>query len=136
MTVCCGVLRRRGRLGCVRAAWIAACLRARIKLAHAPPVRVEIRSGDILIGEFGLMPHAVSVPADEAPPRWWGEVDHFGTKRRCNVLFRQALTEKQQLGLANARAKKVYGMSLKELRAKTGKDDAFLAVHLRHAALE
>ena len=82
------------------------------------------------------MPHAVSVPQGEPPPAWWRKVDSFGTKQRCNVLFRQALSEKQQRKLAEERAQKVYGMTLKELRAKTGKDNAFLSVHLRHAALE
>ena len=101
-----------------------------------PAQRVVIRSGDILVGEFGLMPHAVSVPRDERPPPWWRQVDTFGTKTRCNVLFRQALTEKQQRRLAEERSRKVYGMSLRELQRKTGKDEAFLSVHLRHAALE
>ena len=104
--------------------------------AVGKPQRVMIRSGDILVGEFGQMPHAVSVPRGEPPPAWWGKVDSFGNKQRCNVLFRQAMTEKQQRKLAEERSQKVYGMSLKELRAKTGKDNAFLSVHLRHAALE
>ena len=99
--------------------------------------RVVIRSGDILVGEFGQMPHAVVVPKeDNAPPPWWHNVDHFGTKKRCNILFRQALTEKQQRQLAEARAKRVYGMPLAKLKEQTGKDEAFLSVHLRHAALE
>jgi alkylated DNA repair dioxygenase AlkB len=99
--------------------------------------RVMIGSGDILVGEFGLMPHAVMVPSqDNPPPPWWKKVDCFGTKRRCNVLFRQALSEKRQRKLADERARKVYGMSLAALREQTGKDDAFLSVHLRHAALE
>ena len=98
--------------------------------------RVLIHSGDVLVGEFGQMPHAVSVPSDERPPSWWSEVDTFGTKVRCNVLFRQALTEKQQLALAHERAQKVYGISLAQLKEQTGKDEAFLAVHLRHAALD
>jgi hypothetical protein len=51
---------------------------------------VAVRSGDVLVGEFGQMPHAVAVPADDnAPPSWWSRCDTFGTKRRCNVLFRQ-----------------------------------------------
>lgn len=105
--------------------------------------RVLIRSGDIIVGEFGLMPHAVRVPpklGDEgeanAPPPWYRRVERFGTKRRCNVLFRQALTEQQQLTLAEERSRKVYGMSLASLRKQTGHDNAFLAVHLRHAAVD
>jgi len=96
--------------------------------------RVIVRSGDILVGEFGQMPHAVCVPRS-APPSWWHSVDAFGSKVRCNVLFRQALTAKQQRDLAGERSRSVYGMSLAELRERTGHDDAFLAVHLRHAAV-
>eukprot|EP00966_Prymnesium_polylepis_P152722 3527718-Prymnesium_polylepis.1 len=65
--------------------------------------RVTICTGDIIVGEFGRMPHAVSVPPS-TPPGWWKAVDSFGNKRRCNVLFRQALTEKQQRSLAEQRA--------------------------------
>lgn len=97
--------------------------------------RIIIRSGDILIGEFGLLPHAVRVPVS-APPSWWRSVDHFGNKMRCNVLFRQALTAEQQVALTEQRARAVYGMSLAELRERTGHDNAYLAVHLRHAAVE
>ena len=89
---------------------------------------------DILVGEFGQMPHAVRVTAQQ-PPAWWETVDTFGVKTRCNVLFRQALTKQQQRALAEERARAVYGMSLAELRRQTGKDDAFLSVHLRHAAM-
>ena len=96
--------------------------------------RFLIDTGDIIVGEFGKMPHAVQVPKSE-PPAWWRSVHTFG-KHRCNVLFRQALTEKKQLSLAEQRAKQVYNMSLAELRRQTGKDNSFLAVHLRHAAVE
>mmetsp|Transcript_59628 Transcript_59628/g.126755 ORF Transcript_59628/g.126755 Transcript_59628/m.126755 type:complete len:471 (-) Transcript_59628:47-1459(-) len=99
--------------------------------------RVVIRSGDIIVGEFGKMPHAVVVPVeDNEPPNWWRRVDSFGTKRRCNVLFREALSKERQLELADGRARKVYGMSLDALKRKTGKDDGYLSVHLRHLALE
>ena len=97
--------------------------------------RVTIRTGDIIVGEFGKMPHAVSVPRS-TPPAWWTTTETFGTKRRCNILFRQALTAQQQRELAEQRARSVYGMSLARLREETGKDDAFLSVHLRHAAVE
>lgn len=53
--------------------------------------KVIIRSGDIIVGEFGQMRHAVYVPPGE-PPGWWATVDSFGNKMRCNVLFRQALS--------------------------------------------
>ena len=99
--------------------------------------RVVIRSGDILVGEFGKMPHAVMVPMEmDEPPDWWKRVDCFGTKRRCNVLFRQALSKERQRELGEERARKVYGMSLSALKKKTGKDDGHLSVHLRHMALE
>ena len=53
--------------------------------------RVVIRSGDILVGKFGKMPHAVIVPTkDNEPPDWWKRVNYFGTKQRCTVLFRGA----------------------------------------------
>jgi hypothetical protein len=55
---------------------------------------------------------------------------------RCNVLFRKALTAKRQRKLAEERARKVYGISLGELKQRTGKDDSYLSVHLRHLALE
>lgn len=100
-------------------------------------VRVVIRSGDILVGEFGKTCHAVSVPEkDNDPPSWWDGVDHFGSKMRCNVLFRRALTAERQRELAEERARRLCGMSLGELREKTGKDDAYLSVYLRHMALE
>ena len=95
-----------------------------------------INSGDILVAEFGLLPHAVAVPVDAPIPAWWHQVDSFGTKRRCNVLFRQALSKEQQQTLAEERSLKVYGMPLQELRRKTGHDYSFLSVHLRHIALE
>ena len=95
--------------------------------------RVLIRSGDILVGEFGIMPHSVCVPRSK-PPAWWATVDTFGVQVRCNVLFRQALTAGQQRALAEQRARSVYGMTLTQLRERTGEDESFLAVHLRHAA--
>ena len=98
---------------------------------------VLIRSGDILVGEFGKMPHAVKVPAEIKPlPTWWSCVDHFGVQARCNILFREALSDAQLRALAEERSLKVYGVPLEDLKRRTGKDDAFLAVHLRHAALE
>mmetsp|Transcript_472 Transcript_472/g.906 ORF Transcript_472/g.906 Transcript_472/m.906 type:complete len:482 (+) Transcript_472:184-1629(+) len=99
--------------------------------------RIVIRSGDVVVGEFGKLPHAVTVPVENnEPPAWWKKVDRFGSKRRCNVLFRQALSKERQRRLAEERAQKVYGMSLDALKAKTGKDDGYLSVHLRHLALE
>lgn len=100
--------------------------------------RILVRSGDVIVGEFGQMPHAVQVASgtDRARPAWWKAIDSFGTKQRCNVLFRQALSEELQRQLAEQRARELYGMDLEELRERTGKDDAFLSVHLRHASLE
>lgn len=99
--------------------------------------RVAIRSGDIIVGEFGKMPHAVTIPEmDNDPPLWWKDVDHFGSKMRCNVLFRKALTAKRQRKLAEERARKLYGISLKDLKERTGKEESYLSVHLRHLALE
>ena len=99
--------------------------------------KIMVQSGDILIGEFGQMPHAVRV-THSTPPPWWtaDTLETFGTKTRCNILFRQALSESQQRQLSEERAKSVYGMSLTELRERTGYDNSFLSVHLRHAALE
>ena len=66
---------------------------------------MAVRSATLDLSDFSefarqwrssLKNHAVMVPADEAPPAWWAQVDCFGTKRRCNVLFRKALTEKRQ----------------------------------------
>jgi len=101
--------------------------------------KVTIRSGDILVGEFGKMPHAVTV-ADHSEqqqlPKWWQEVDHFGSKVRCNLLFRKALSAKERVTLAEERSQRLYGMSLDALKKRTGKDEADLSVHLRHLALE
>ena len=60
-----------------------------------------VRSGDVVVGEYGLMMHAVvSAPHGEAPPAWWASVEHFGCRVRCSVLFRQALTRQQQRAIA------------------------------------
>jgi alkylated DNA repair dioxygenase AlkB len=104
-----------------------------------PPSRVVIRSGDLMVGEFGQMRHAVRVreePPSALPPWWAGAVRPYGAKARCNVLFRRALSEREQRALAESRARSVYGISLQQLQAQTGRDLAFLSVHLRHASLE
>ena len=111
------------------------------------PARVVIRSGDILVGEFGQMRHAVRVVeppsaskrrASDEPylPDWWRAVDSFGCKARCNVLFRQALSATRQRQLAEERSRSVYGMTLAELGKETGRDEPFLCVHLRHASVD
>ncbi len=90
----------------------------------AKPLRVTLRSGDIVVAEFGLLEHAVAT-SDEAPPGWWPRVDHFRWQRRCNILFRQALSAQQQRELCEERAQKVHGMSIAKLCQVTGKDEAF-----------
>ena len=73
---------------------------------------------------------------DEETPAWWDEVEDHFRRTRCNILFRQALSEAEQRELAERRARSVYGMSLDQLAAKTGKELGELSVHLRHAAVE
>lgn len=93
------------------------------------PQAVTVRSGDVLVGEFGQMPHAASVPRPAAPPRWWAGVEHFGLQVRCSVLFRQALSEKRQRRLAESRAMKIHGVGIAELSRQYGKpEDWFLSV--------
>jgi len=99
------------------------------------PCKVHVRSGDVLIGEFGKMRHAVRVPRNSVTPCWWDGVDNF-ERTRCNVLFRQALTLEEQQGLAEQRAVSVYKMSLAQLQKETGKDLSYLSAHLRHASVE
>ena len=101
-----------------------------------PVVPIVLESGDVLVGEFGLMRHAVDVPVRGRRPGWWEQVDAFRCRTRCNVLFRQALTHAEQRALAEERARVVYGMSLPELARSSGYDEGDLSVHLRHAALE
>ena len=74
--------------------------------------RKTLYSGDVCVCEFGQMFHAVEVRKEEAaPPLWWAEHEHFGTKVRCNLLFRQALTAKQQRRRAEKFAMIAHGTS-------------------------
>ena len=86
---------------------------------------VRFRSGDVVVGEFGIMPHAVQV-GSEPPPSWWRSVDHYGTKTRCSILFRQALSEKQQRRMCDKRAMKLHNCTVAQLSKQTGKEEAFL----------
>ena len=72
-----------------------------------------------------MMPHAVAV-SHEPPPAWWRQVDHFGSKVRCSILLRQALTPKEQRKIAERRAKKLHGMSVAQLSAQSGQTEEFL----------
>lgn len=101
----------------------------------AQPKRVLLNSGDLLVGDFGTMRHAVRVPKSSVAPEWWHRVDTFG-QQRCNVLFRQALTPEEQRRLAEQRAIAIHGVSLEKLQARTGSSFEHLCVSLRHAALE
>ena len=67
------------------------------------PCTVQVHSGDVLIGEFGKMRHAVRVPRNSVAPDWWEGIENFECTR-CNVLFRQALTVEEQRDLAEQRA--------------------------------
>ena len=89
--------------------------------------RLMVRSGDVVVGEFGQMEHAVAETSNEPLPSWWRDVDHFGCRVRCSILFRQALTEKQQRKIAERRAKKLHGCSIAELSRQTGKPEEFLS---------
>ena len=99
------------------------------------PVGVQIRSGDILVGQFGRMKHEVRVSLRETAPRWWrAEVDNLG-RERCNVLFRQALSRDELRALADRRARALHGLSFDELLRRTGEDEGLLAARLRHTAV-
>ena len=80
----------------------------------------------MVVAEFGLMEHAVRVSTDEPPPAWWARVEHFGVQRRCSILFRQALTAKQQRKIAEGRAKQLHNMTIASLSEQTGHTEAFL----------
>lgn len=104
--------------------------------AGAEAVRVHIRSGDVLVGAFGTMRHAVRVLQKDSAPQWWRTaVDNRG-RERCNVLFRQALSVERMRELAEERARAQHGMSLEELMRRTGKDEGYLSAALRHTAVE
>lgn len=87
--------------------------------------QVTFQSGDVVVAEFGLMPHQVEVSRSPPPP-WWSRVEHFGTQRRCSVLFRQALTKREQRRLADERAMKLHGMPVAEVSKRTGQPEDFL----------
>ena len=103
--------------------------------AGAEAVRVHVRSGDVLVGAFGTMRHAVRVLQKDSAPPWWSAVDNRG-RERCNVLFRQALSAERMRELAEERARAQHGMSLEELKRHTGKGESFLSAALRHTAVE
>jgi len=84
-----------------------------------------VRSGDVVVGEWGQMPHAVTV-LNEPPPAWWASVQHFGVQRRCSILLRQALSDKQQRKMAETRCQKLHGCSVAALSKQTGKDEEYL----------
>ena len=91
--------------------------------------RVTLRSGDIVIAEFGQLMHAVET-SDQPPPKWWAQVETYGPRTRCNILFRQALSAKRQRMMCEDRAQAVHGLSLRELCRKTGKEEAFFTKFL------
>ena len=68
--------------------------------------------------------------SDQPPPRWWAQVESYGPRTRCNILFRQALSAKRQRMMCEDRAQAVHGLSLRELCRKTGKDEAFFTKFL------
>ena len=101
----------------------------------AEAVRVQIRSGDLLVGNFGAMRHQVRVAQRDTAPRWWSEVDSL-RRDRCNVLFRQALSVDKMRSLADRRARALYGLSFAELLQRTGEDEGLLATRLRHTSTD
>jgi hypothetical protein len=92
--------------------------------AGKPAQRVTLRSGDIVAAEFGQLVHAVETSA-RPPPRWWAEVETFGPRVRCNVLFRMAITAQRQREICEERAHTVHGMGVAELVRRTGRDEAW-----------
>lgn len=105
--------------------------------AGAEAARVHIRSGDVLVGAFGTMRHAVRVMQRTSAPPWWAALGAGNRGReRCNVLFRQALGVERMRELAEARARAQHGMSLEELKRHTGRDEGYLSAALRHTAVE
>lgn len=100
---------------------------------HGDPVPqdVVLHSGDVVVGEFGRMLHSVEVLGDDTLPAWWREARTLG-RARCNVLFRQALTEEQQRELSEPRAQALYGKGLDAVAADRGKPLGEVALALRH----
>jgi len=98
-----------------------------------PPKSVLLKSGDIIVAEFGKMLHGVSVLGESTAPLWWSEAPNLD-RVRCNVLFRQALTEAQQWELSERRAQELYGIGVEELLQETGFSLGALALMLRHAS--
>ena len=97
-----------------------------------------VESGDVIIGDFGQMLHAVRVRGAETAPAWWREpaatARHHG-RARMNVLFRQALSRERQQELARRRARVLYpDLDYEELGEHLGYDnEGDLATYLRHA---
>lgn len=105
----------------------------------ATPITIKLRSGDIIAGEFGAMRHAVRVPRNACTPIWWQSVMDDGDVAgavRCNILFRQSLSEEEILSKGQHRAKALYGMNLHDLAKREGISIAHLCVRLRHEAIE
>ena len=80
------------------------------------------------------MPHQVVV-SQEPPPAWWSKVEHFGTQVRLSMLFRQALSKKQQRRLVESRAMRLHGCSVSQLSKQTGQDEAYLVALLAQLQL-
>ena len=102
----------------------------------APPeVVLAVESGDVLIGEFGLLPHAVAVPEGGAVPGWWDRADAYGLAR-CNVLFRRALTVDECAAKGTQRARALGLGDFGTLCRKTGRPTCEMATVLRHLTEE
>jgi hypothetical protein len=103
------------------------------------PATVRLRSGDVIAANFGRMRHAVRVPRDAPTPEWWraaaADVADAGAVR-CNLLFRQPLSEEELLSKAEARAQKLYGTDVRSLAEREGIRVTQLCVQLRHVAVE
>lgn len=93
---------------------------------------VLLNSGDVVVAEFGLLRHSVLVMGSSTAPAWWDEVPNLG-RARCNVIFRQALSEAHQVALSEQRAIELYGRPLAEVLRESGLQLAECSLVLRHA---
>mmetsp|Transcript_95463 Transcript_95463/g.165823 ORF Transcript_95463/g.165823 Transcript_95463/m.165823 type:complete len:321 (-) Transcript_95463:111-1073(-) len=102
-------------------------------LEEEPAQQIIMRSGDIIVGDFGRMLHGIQVLGMSTAPLWWYEVEALD-RARCNILFRQALSEDRQRELSQQRADMLYGQSLDTLLSETRLDMGQISLLLRHAA--
>jgi len=103
------------------------------------PATVRLSSGDVIVGEFGLMRHAVRVPRDAPVPEWWAAAAADAAVAgavRLNLLFRQPLSDREIVERAEGRSRRLYSVGLRALAEREGVEVMKLCVRLRHEAVD